>query len=149
MKHATPTRRPAQSDTPTPPGSANDAEDKSVAIPDEQKITGIPDDPELERAPVDVEHPARQDPETGNDVDPGQKEPAGPGRYSSGIDDPDHPTERNPGHANPAHNTPGHVRRDQPGQSDQGHPAQGKTQTYPGIMGRKARALKERDDNPD
>lgn len=99
----------------------------------------------LKNAPA----PAQQDPEKGNDIDPRLKEPAGPGQYRSGMDDPDHPAKSNPGQANPAHNTPGHIRRDQPGQHDQGHPAQKKTQSYPGIMGRKARALKEHDGDGD
>ncbi|MFW7343691.1 hypothetical protein V0R37_19360 [Pollutimonas sp. H1-120] len=84
-----------------------------------------------------------QDPEQGNEIDPRLKEPASPGQYRSGIDEPGKPSKKNPGHANPAHNTPGHARQDEPGQQDPGQPSQGRTQSYPGIKGPKARALEE------
>ncbi len=90
-----------------------------------------------------TEKPSQQDPEKGNEMDPRLKEPYGPAGYRSGLEDPDEPSKQNPGQVNPGHNTPGHARRDQPGQQDIGKPGQGKTQSYPGIMGSKARALRE------
>lgn len=81
------------------------------------------------------EHPSQQDPGQGNEIDPRQKEPIGPGGDRGGIDKPGAPTSKNPGHTNPSHNTPGHTRQDQPGQQDKGTPGQGQTQSYPGIKG--------------
>jgi hypothetical protein len=54
----------------------------------------------------------KQDPEKGNELNPRLKEPASPGLYLSGMDEPGKPTKKNPGHTNPSHNTPGHVRQD-------------------------------------
>ncbi|MGB3288094.1 MAG: hypothetical protein WBA83_02340 [Burkholderiaceae bacterium] len=88
-------------------------------------------------------NPPRQDPEQGNAVDPRNKEPAGPGQYLSGVDEPGRPSKKNPGQANPAHNTPGQIRRDEPGQHDTGLPEQAQTQSYPGIKGPKTHALEE------
>lgn len=66
------------------------------------------------------EPPSRQEPEKGNDVDPRLKEPAGPGLYLSGMDEPGKPSKKNPGHTNPDHNSPGHVRRDAPASAQRG-----------------------------
>ncbi len=88
-------------------------------------------------------NPSQHDPEEGNDMDPRRKEPVSPGQYRSGIDEPGTPTRKNPGHTNPAHNTPGHIRQNQPDQAKLKQPGLEQSQSYPGIMGRKARALKE------
>lgn len=85
--------------------------------------------------------PSQQNPEQGNEIDPIQREPIGPGGDHAGIDKPGAPTKKNPGHTNPSHNTPGHVRRDQPRQQEQGQPGQEQTQSYPGIKGPKTREL--------
>ena len=76
-----------------------------------------------------------------DDPDARLNEPYGPGQYRSGVDRPGQPTSKNPGHTSPAHNTPGHERADPPDRavsSEQKQPS-----NYPGIMGPKARALKE------
>lgn len=88
-------------------------------------------------------NPPKQNPEAGNATEPQRKEPASPGQYRSGIDQPGAPSKKNPGHANPAHNTPGDTRQDKPGQQEHPQPGQGRSQSYPGIEGRKTRQLKE------
>lgn len=88
-------------------------------------------------------NPSQQDPEQGNEIDPRQREPVGPGGDRGSMDEPGAPTSKNPGHTNPSHNTPGHTRHDQPGQQDKGTPGQGQTQSYPGIKGPGAHDLEQ------
>jgi len=79
----------------------------------------------------------------GDEINPRLETPASPGQYRSGVDDPGNPNKKNPGHTNAAHNTPGHQRKDQPGRQNTAQPGQAQSQSYPGIAGKKARALIE------
>ena len=90
--------------------------------------------------------PTQQSPEKGNEIDPRQKEPIGPGGDRAGIDQPGAVTSKNPGHTNPSHNTPGHTRQDEPGQQELGQPGQAQTQSYPGVKGPKALNLQHDSD---
>ncbi len=87
--------------------------------------------------------PSQTNPEQGNEVDPRQKEPYGPGGDRGGIDDPGSPAKKNPGQTNPAHNTPSRMRQDQAGQQDLGQPGQDQTQSYPGTKGPKTHDLQQ------
>lgn len=86
---------------------------------------------------------SKQDQKVDNKTDSRIKELYDAEGDSSAIEDPEQLAQANPGQLNPAHNTPGQARKDQPGQQDPGHPSQDQTQSYPGIQGPKARALRE------
>lgn len=83
----------------------------------------------------------------GGDKEAREHEPYGPGQYRSGTDGPGEPTKKNPGHTNPAHNTSGQEREDR-ASPVQDPPEQAQPPSYPGLVGEKARELKENKESP-